>query len=137
MAVSTIHRTAGVAQLTAQEMHADHPPMVRHAERDEECSTVANQFSGMHQTGLRTPSPIVGEEDPVGPALAGPREQLLCQVQSWLVCILWKDDMAVPAASIRHAAHQLGLQLPTHTLHSCRQTQQFPISISSGNLQHK
>lgn len=70
-------------------------------------------------------SPIIREEDPVSPALAGPREQLLRQVQSWLVCVFWEDDMAIPAASIRHAAYQLGLQLPAHALHSCRQAHHF------------
>ena len=35
------------------------------------------------------------------------------------MCIFWEDDVAIPASCICHAAHQLGLQLPTHSLQEC------------------
>ena len=71
--------------------------------------------SGSHDKRL----PIVREEDLVCPAFASARQQLLCQVQSWLMCIFWENDVTIPAGCICHAAHQLGLQLPTHSLQEC------------------
>ncbi len=60
--------------------------------------------------------PIVREEDFAGPALTNTIQQLLSQVQSRLVGILWEDDMPVSACRICHAAHQFWLQLCTHAL---------------------